>query len=296
MNVSASTLILNSSRLTVQIDLPGSNYRGSRFDWSGFITQVTLDGSHTFCVPESLKPGAGSGGRGLCNEFGIDLPIGFEEIKPGELFPKLGIGLLRKPDEKPYDFSRPYEIARPFDFHVENTPSLAKVTIGPDACGGYAARLVRKFQVAENWLELSYSLENTGQKRLRTHEYAHNFVAIDEQPIGSDYLLRLLGLVDLDPDMVTGLDLLAINGKEIGFTGALSGLYLRPQGVHQESQPQWEIELKSKHTGLHENDDFQPLRVAIWGTLHVISPEIFIGIDLQPGEVQKWTRRYTFYD
>ena len=41
-------------------------------------------------------------------------------------------------------------------------------------------------------------------------------------------------------------------------------------------------------------DDFAPVRVALWGTTHVISAEIVCEIDLQPGETQTWTRRYEF--
>lgn len=42
--------------LIVEIAEAGQ-YDGSRFDWTGFIRQVTLkQGSHTFCAYESLIP------------------------------------------------------------------------------------------------------------------------------------------------------------------------------------------------------------------------------------------------
>ena len=65
-----------SSRLAVEISEPGTLYRGARFDWTGFVTQVTLDQQHTFCAPEALPGGRGTGGMGLCNEFGIRQPLG----------------------------------------------------------------------------------------------------------------------------------------------------------------------------------------------------------------------------
>jgi len=34
--------------------------------------------------------------------------------------------------------------------------------------------------------------------------------------------------------------------------------------------------------------------VGVWGTSHVISVEIFNAVNVQPGQVQKWTRRYEF--
>jgi len=93
-------LTLKNDRLTVEIARPGSIYTGTRFDWTAFITQVTLDQTHTFCVPESDQPGQGTGGVGLCNEFGIEQAIGYDAAHPGECFPKFGIGLLVKPEPR----------------------------------------------------------------------------------------------------------------------------------------------------------------------------------------------------
>jgi hypothetical protein len=45
---------------------------------------------------------------------------------------------------------------------------------------------------------------------------------------------------------------------------------------------------------VREYDDFTPARVALWGTKHVASPEVYIDIDLEPGQSQTWTRRYEF--
>ena len=45
-------------------------YQGTRFDRTGFITQVKLTKSgHTFCVHEFAEGFNAQGGSGLCNEF-----------------------------------------------------------------------------------------------------------------------------------------------------------------------------------------------------------------------------------
>ena len=287
---------LYSNRLQVTLSFPGSAYQGSRFDWTGFITQVTLDGSHTFCVPESLQPGAGSGGSGLCNEFGIDQPVGYDDARPGELFPKLGIGLLRRPDGDAYSFSRPYEVVQPFPVQMATGPDQAVISVEPLDCRGYAARLIKTIHVRENRLEIAYELENTGKKAILTHEYVHNFVGINRQPIGPDYRLRFPYPLNLDGEASAGLDVLAIQESEIAFTGPLPGLYLRPQGYTRSDTPQWEMLHQSSGAGLREVDDFMPLRVAVWGTFHVLSPEIFVGLSLPPRARQAWTRRFEFFD
>jgi hypothetical protein len=262
----------------------------------GFHTRVTLDGIHTFCVPESLKPGTGSGGSGLCNEFGIDLPVGYAEIEPVNLFPKLGIGLLRKPDHKPYDFSRPYEVAQPFEFRVQAGPDWVRISSQPADCNGYAVLLSKQICLEGNCLVIRYQLENTGLKPILTQEYAHNFVAIDNQPIGPGYQLSFADPISLNPAACVGLDSLRITGNQVGFAEDLEGLYLRPQAFSKTNQAQWELLLPSKGVGLREFDDFTPCRIAVWGTLHVLSPEIFVAIILPAGQVLEWTRRYEFFD
>ena len=42
------SILLCSDRLAVAIARPGTIYRGTRFDWTGFITQVTLEEKHIF--------------------------------------------------------------------------------------------------------------------------------------------------------------------------------------------------------------------------------------------------------
>ena len=172
-------IVLRSDRLAVEIAQPGSVYSGTRFDWTGFITQVTLDGAHTFCVPESLTPGQGSGGVGLCNEFGIEEVIGYDEAQPGDPFPKLGIGLLARPDEQPYNFFRPYEIVAPFPIHVTANATQATFTVEPLECRGYAVRLTKTVTVEGAELTIAYTLENVGEKPIVTTEYVHNFLGID---------------------------------------------------------------------------------------------------------------------
>jgi hypothetical protein len=247
-------------------------------------------------VPESYQPGKGTGGIGLCGEFGIDQPLGYEDARPGELFPKLGIGLLRRPDEGPYAFSRPYEIAETFPAAVENGKDRAIFSAAPLDCRGYAARLVKTIQVQENRLEIGYVLENTGQKPLVTNEYVHNFVGIDRQLLGTDYRLRLPQPVRYDPQAAVGMETAVIQGSELGFSVTpQKALYLRPLDFGLTTGAQWEIRLQSSGVGLCEVDSFAPVRVAVWGTEHVISPEIFVMIALQPGETQTWTRRFEFF-
>ena len=316
-------ILIRSDRLTVEIAPPGSVYRGTRFDWTGFITQVTLDGAHTFCVPESLELGRGTGGIGLCNEFGNEKPVGYAEAQPGDVFPKLGIGLLKRPDGADYNFFRAYEICKLFPVSVETAPGQARFLVEPVDCRGYAVRLTKTVSVQGNQLQIAYQLENAGCQPVVTHEYCHNFIGIDRQPIGPDYSLRFPYPVELEKltQMLRGmvppilrrilpvslldkltdslmkqrLAILEIDGEEIHFRDIpKDAFYCRLQGFTQTRSPQWELVHLSRKMGIRETDDFAPARVAVWGTTHVVSAEVFIDINLQPGEMLSWTRRYEF--
>jgi hypothetical protein len=291
---------LSSDRLVVELAAPGSIYRGTRFDWTGFITQVTLDGRHTFCVPESLEPGQGTGGVGLCNEFGIEMAVGYADAKPGNHFPKLGIGLLVKSDDQDYSFMHPYEIAQLFPVEIEAEDTQASIVVEPLDCRGYAARVTKTIAVRGDQLEISYQLENTGQQPIATHEYCHNFCGIDQHHMGPDYRLRVpykIELAEMPATWRQRLDeALSIEGGDIRCRATpKSPFYCRPQGFARTDAPQWELVHVPSGVGMREYDDFAPSRVAVWGTTHVISAEVFVDVRSQPGEVQTWSRRYEFF-
>jgi hypothetical protein len=324
-NGSLAPICLHSDRLSVEIAPPGTAYQGTRFDWTAFITQVTLDDQHTFCVPESYEAGQGTGGVGLCNEFGIDMPVGYDDARPGDCFPKLGIGLLVRPDEAPYRFARPYEIAERYGVQIETTADRTHFAIEPLDCRGYAAYLEKTVTAQGSHLEIAYRLSNTGSQRLRTVEYCHNFCGIDGHSIGPDYRLSVPYAIQLEPlppamlrqalpdllakiapdwllkRLISGTirrrsNVLVVNGNELTLSAVPERpFYQRLLGFSVTSQPQWELIHTPSGVGVREVDDFVPARVAVWGTSHVISTEIFVAIDLLPGETQTWSRRYEFF-
>jgi hypothetical protein len=292
-------IVLRSDRLTVEIAPPGSAYSGTRFDWSAFITQVTLDGAHTFCVPESYQPGQGTGGAGLCNEFGIDQAIGYAEARPGECFPKLGVGLLARPAEDDYSFGKPHEIVARFPVQVDTAPNSATFVVEPLECRGYAARLAKTVSVAGNTLRIDYRLDNVGTLPLVTSEYCHNFTAFDGHRLGPDYRLRFpytIALEPMEPRMSDWLrDRVQISGADIQPRPVENwGMYCRPLGYTRTGAPQWELAHLPSGVTMRETDDFAPCRVAVWGAPHVISAEVFIPIDLAAGQAMNWSRQYEF--
>jgi hypothetical protein len=86
-------------------------YRGTRFDWSGVVADLHYAG-HSYYGPwftktdpdvsdfvfqgEDIVAGPCSAITGPVEEFGV---LGYEEAKAGGTFLKIGVGVLRKPDD-----------------------------------------------------------------------------------------------------------------------------------------------------------------------------------------------------
>ncbi|MNW39700.1 hypothetical protein D3C74_167920 [compost metagenome] len=295
---------LKNEQLMIDIAEIGE-YGGSRFDWSGFITGVTLingeRGSHTYCVPESLTAGEGTGGEGLCNEFGLRKAIGYDDAKVGEQFPKLGIGLLTRPDDEEYAFDRAYPI-RPFQVHVEQENACKLVFRGTqEPCKGFSAHLTKSIAIHNNRLTVEYELHNTGMKEICTEEYCHNFIGIDEQPVGPDYVLKFPYVLNPWSDDKETLDDLVFRSEAgLGIVGWRKKpdkpFYFRQEGFEGAKYAWlWELIHQPSGVGVRELSTFSVSDIAVWGQGHVISPEIFIEVKVAPGERKSWSRVYEFF-
>ena len=95
-------------------------YRGSRFDWSGVIPELTCNG-HSYYGQWNPKyaPRIHDAIMGPVEDF---LPVGFDEAKPGESFLKIGIGILQRPDTSAYSIVPPYEILNGGNWKVKTKP------------------------------------------------------------------------------------------------------------------------------------------------------------------------------
>src|SRR5215471_2964441 len=90
-------------------------YRSTRFDWSGVIHSLVYQG-HDYYGPwfnqyepsvrdftyrdENIVVGAVSAMTGPVEEF--QKPLGYDAAKAGGVFVKVGVGVLRKPDDSNY--------------------------------------------------------------------------------------------------------------------------------------------------------------------------------------------------
>jgi hypothetical protein len=281
-------IVISSKRIKVNIIKPGTVYAGSRFDWTGFTTQVILDNKHTFGAYESLIPGMGTGGIGLCNAFD---EIGYDEARMGEWFPKPGIGLLKKVGNEPYAFFKQYEI-KPFQVQIESTDNSVTFVTLPMECNGYAFMLKKDLIAKENQLTIKYSFTNTGIKRIATEEFVHNFLCIDNTPIGSDYTLTFpyRPQVDVKRGNIISRDY-SLVWEEI----PQDTYYCYIDGYDSAQSYYWKLNCNPKQAAMQEKGNFPISGFHLWGEAHVISPEIFVKIIVEPGETMQWERTFEFF-
>ncbi|HEX2395926.1 MAG TPA: hypothetical protein VHI78_11315 [Bacteroidales bacterium] len=291
-------VVLKNDLLCVTIDEPGKVYNGSRFDHTGNISQITLDGKWTFCTGEVTNGfDPRSNGRGLYNEFGISQPVGYNDCGIGQKFPKIGVGLLTRTSSKAYDFFAPYQ-AEPFKIHFEYDNSRIKFIVLPQDCRGYSVKLVKTVTLSENSFKIGYELENTGTKRIVTNEYCHNFIAINNSLIDANYILtvpcKTTGTSDMN-EAINPEKAVELNTNTLSFRLTPKSDFFFSPLANFQTMGEWILSHEGFRIAIKESTDFIPELMNVWGTGHVVSPELFVKIDLMPGETRKWQRKYEFY-
>ena len=173
------------------------------FDWSGLVPCVSLKGhrffGEWFGQYDPLKNDAVTGpaeefrtNGGPIGHFGpkgeFVAPagaIGYNEAKPGDSFLKPGVGVLRKVDNKPYQFGFPYPIVDTGTWTVKKKSRsllFRQVLNGPD---GYAYVYEKVLSIDKNdTMTLEHRLKNTGKKQIETNVYDHDFFMIDGKTTG----------------------------------------------------------------------------------------------------------------
>jgi hypothetical protein len=292
-------IILDNKVLSVVIEEPGKVYKGSRFDHSGNISRVTFDRRFNFCTTEkAVGFDPSSQGQGMYCEFGISEPVGYDDCAVGDWFPKIGTGLLKRKSEGSYDFFANFEID-PFEIRTEAEADSVTFTVLPRECRGYAMKLTRKISISGDCLLLNNTLENTGFRIIHTNEYCHNFMSVNGMPVGPGLQLSVPGKI-MDPmEMVEAVNpghVVKLNECVMEFTGQPAGdFFFSPFTDFNYHKGSWQITEKRTGLGVGEETDFIPEMMNVWGTTHVISPEIFIPIIVGAGETQYWQRKYRFF-
>jgi len=300
-----STTKLGNDRLTLSVAIPGAagTYRGTRFSWGGIIDSARFQGRHIFGPwrPGILPLDEHDNVTGTAGEFGMGIagmpqPLGFEEAATGDCFVKIGVGVLRRPDEQPYKFSGiyelveapPWQVAHGADW-IETRQTLSHAPYGYE----YVSRVA--LVPGEAAFVTRHTLSNTGAAEIHQSHYSHNFIVFDQHPIDPDYelLFPFAPTSALAPDSPAFLEshslmfrapipvAKAVFSPLTGFDGTAEG-------------NQVTVRCRSAGMEVRITGDRPVCRFHVFAASGAVCPEPFVALRLAPGRSETWEHRYEF--
>ncbi len=313
---------LANGSLALKVYLPDADhgfYRGTRFDWSGIIGDLTFAGHHlydpwfsavdpgvhdfTYKEPDlEIVSGLANSATGPAEEFiGADgRALGFNSAQPGGNFVKIGIGVLRRPDAKPYDNFRVYEIVDHGIWQVHTHSRSIKFSQRlDDGSTGYSYLYTKTIQLVPGKpvLVIQHSLKNLGRLPIATELYDHNFVNIDQRTTGPDFrIIFPFAAHFLRPGKQ---DLCRVEGNQFLYNRPLAGrdeFYVQIGGF--DSTPNnydFRVENRDARIGIHVEADRPLAHASLWAIRSVLAVEPYISLVIPPGQTASWSYTYTYY-
>ena len=287
---------ISNGSVTAKFMLPDAekgSYRGTRFDWSGIIASLTWNGHEYFGQWFSKEdPKIHDSITGPVEEYlSNDAGLGYADAKVGESFVRIGVGAVRKPDDKPYRRFETYQIVDP------GTRSLRKgknwIEFGHQiSAAGYAYDYRKTIRLEKAGFTIVHVLKNTGAKPIDTLVYNHNFFVIDKEVVGPDTTVRFAWTPKPDKPFQNGGE---ISGQEIRYTRELQTGESVAADLSGFGPFDFRIENKKTLAGVRITGD-QPLtKLYFWSIRTVACPEPYVHILVPQNRSFKWEIRYVLY-
>jgi hypothetical protein len=293
---------ISNSRIRARIYLPDAEsgyYRGTRFDWSGVISSLTWNGHEYFGQWfERYDPKLHDAITGPVEEFLTgDSALGYVEAKPGETFVRIGVGVVRKPNEPAYRRFDTYEIVDPGKWTLSKSRDAIEFTHELSDGSGYSYVYRKRLRLSGDTLVLEHDLKNTGKKPIATSVYNHNFFTIDGQRTGPDFTVRF----PFAPRAARALNGLAeIRATDLVFLKELEPkqtVFSEIEGFGATAQD-YEFRLENTKTGagVRVTGDRPLLKLYFWSAWKTVCPEPYIDVSVDPGKESSWRITYEFYE
>src|SRR5690606_27012445 len=228
-------------------------------------------------------------------------PIGFEEAKPGETFVKIGVGNLIRPDDKPYRFTVPYEVEDYGKWTVKKKKDQVEFKHELTDASGYSYVYRKNLKLVKGKPEiiLEHTLKNTGDKKIETQIYNHNFFMIDNQKIGPDYSVTFpFTLTPKDNSRGIG-DIVELQDNRMKFLREINQgehVMLFLEGFNQDATD-YDIVIENSKTGsgVRITSDQPMSNLAFWSIPSTLCPEPYQNIVVEPGQTTSWDIKYEFF-
>ena len=279
-------------------------YRATRFDWSGQIYQLEC-GGHSYYGEFFLNydPYFHDTVCGPAEEFE---QIGYNDVKINEGFVKIGVGLLKKTDDTPYNIRRLYKIIDNGKWTTEvgkNFVSYKQVLNSNVASYIYT----KKIELVENsaTMLIKHSIKNTGKNKISTNTYCHNFFMLDEQSSGKAISIKL-PFTPTDGDFLPQIkgykivrDASILKDGYLRLTRTLVEperiLYRDISGANKVENNDFRLENSDTGAAVRIRGNRPLSKLTLWSNARTHCIEPYIDIDIAPNEEFSWEPRYDFY-
>ena len=280
-------------------DAQAGYYRGTRFDWSGAIASLTWK-RHEFFGQwfERHDPRHHDAITGPVEEFlSNGAGLGYNEAKPGDVFVRIGVGSVRKPDEPRYRQFATYDIVDPGKWTVHKGSNWIEFVHALGDAAGYGYVYTKNVQVSDNMLKLEHQLTNTGRKPIVTSVYEHNFFMLDGQPTGPDVVVRF----PFEPRAAAPLNGLAeTRGRELVYLKELQPRETVQTDLEgfRPTAADYDIRVENRKTGagVRQTGDRPMSKLHLWSIRTTVCPEAFLDLRVEPGKTTQWGIQYRFYE
>jgi hypothetical protein len=281
-------------------DAERGSYRGTRFDWSGIISSLQYQGHEYFGQwYERHDPKIHDAITGPVEEFRTNnAGLGYDQAKPGGTFVRIGVGVVRKPDEKAYRLFATYDIADPGKWSHRAGPDWIEFVHELTSEDGYSYvyRKTLRLTKGKPQLVIEHSLKNTGRETIETTQYNHNFFVIDHEVVGPDVAVRFPFEPKPLSEFQNGAE---VHGQEISYTRELKSgesAFSELTGFGDKSKDyDFRIENRKTGAGVRISGDRPLSKVYFWSIRSVACPEPYVDLRVEPGKETKWRITYDFY-
>jgi len=281
-------------------DVKSGYYRGARFDWAGVVGCLSYKGRTYFGEWfREYDPLLHDAITGPVEEFrSNDGGLGYSEAKPGDLFVKPGVGVLRKNKDEPYQFVEAYPLIDSGKWTVRTKRDRIIFTQRLTSPIGLAYIYEKILRLEKDKAEmiLEHRLKNIGSKAIDTDVYDHDFFMLDGKPTGPGMVVKFPFAPIAEKSLGTVAE---IKGKEIiykdellpkqSFAGYLKG--------YSNSISDYDFTVVDRRTGVgvQQTSDSPISKLYLWSIRTTICPEAYIHLQIEPGKSQSWKIRYRFF-
>lgn len=296
----AASIANEHVRAAIHLPDPDTGYyRGTRFDWSGVVSSVQWNGHEYFGQWfERHDPTTHDAITGPVEEFLTgDTALGYADAAPGGTFIRIGVGVLRKPDEPAFRRFATYEIVDPGTWTIAKGPDWIAFVHELNDGAGYAYRYRKTLRLVGASLVLEHDLQNVGRKPIATSVYNHNFFTLDGRTTGPDLVVRFPFAPRATGDL---RGLAAIRGRELVFLEQLQprqNVFSELEGFGTTASDYgFEMENQATGAGVRVTGDRPLSKLVFWSALRTACPEPYIDASVEPGGRTSWRITYSFYD